>query len=158
MSGDSRFKPGPSHPNWGGGFYTSSDGYKKVLVDTGRYVSEHILIMEWYLGRNLCRGECVHHCNGIVDDNRLANLELMLLSEHTSLHITGSKQSDERKMQSSLMRQGTNKKEKHQQWKSSVTKERILDCLSKHRFKKDAARELGVCSDTLRFRIKHYNI
>lgn len=42
--------------------------------------------MEQYLGRKLDRYEVVHHINGNKRDNRIENLQLMSLSEHTRLH------------------------------------------------------------------------
>ena len=43
-------------------------------------------IMEEYLGRILLREEKVHHKDGSRDNDAIENLEVMLKSEHMSLH------------------------------------------------------------------------
>lgn len=52
------------------------DGYVKIKQVDGSWIGEHRLIMCDYLGRDLVKGETVHHVNGIRTDNRLQNLEL----------------------------------------------------------------------------------
>jgi hypothetical protein len=53
-------------------------------------ILEHRKIMEEYLNRKLTRKEIVHHINGIKNDNRIENLQLMSISEHTKLHTKKS--------------------------------------------------------------------
>lgn len=47
-------------------------------ASNGKYVFEHVLVMEEILGRYLLPGENVHHRNGVRDDNRPENLELWI--------------------------------------------------------------------------------
>lgn len=47
---------------------------------------EHTLVWEKYHGRSVRKGYVIHHKNGDPLDNRIENLEEMLLGEHNSLH------------------------------------------------------------------------
>lgn len=76
---------------WKGGRVIDSQGYVWLFMPdhphaVGPYVSEHRLVMEQVLGRNLESSEDVHHINEDKTDNRPENLRLMSRSEHMKLH------------------------------------------------------------------------
>lgn len=52
------------------------------MASRGGYLMQHRLLMAESLGRLLLPEEVVHHINGVKSDNRIANLALMLKSEH----------------------------------------------------------------------------
>lgn len=99
LSAETKLKISLAHKNkysnpseFGGHKKKRSDGYIKVycpdhpMATKDGYVMEHILVMEKKIGRYITRDEVVHHKNKIRDDNRIENLELMLFTEHASLH------------------------------------------------------------------------
>lgn len=66
---------------WKGGKHKDTRGYMRILVTRNgerKYYLEHRIIMEKHLGRTLEPYETVHHINGIKDDNRIKNLQLMI--------------------------------------------------------------------------------
>lgn len=82
------------HHQWKGGKIKRNVGYvllhrpEHPFCQSHGYVLEHRLIMEKHLGRYLHPKEVIHHMNGIKDDNRLENLELIKdQSEHAKHHF-----------------------------------------------------------------------
>ena len=80
-------RPGETNGQWRGGRFTRRGSYVMVWVspddffrpmgDSNGYIREHRLVMAHHLNRCLLRWEIVHHRNGIKDDNRLENLEVI---------------------------------------------------------------------------------
>ena len=89
MQGVHRF--GEIAPRWNGGriiingyFYIYSPNHPNKIF--GKYVAEHRLVMEKYIGRYLKRNEIIHHINENTFDNRIDNLELINRSKHNIIH------------------------------------------------------------------------
>jgi hypothetical protein len=99
----SKARSGEKGANWKGGRKKNRIGHVLILkkghpmADSNGYLFEHRYIMAEHLGRMLTDDEVVHHKNGIKDDNRIENLEIMTIAEHTKLHHTGCKRSAETK-------------------------------------------------------------
>ncbi len=79
---------GPQNPYWRGGRYKDhTSGYISVYspnhlsCNKKGYVLEHRLVVEKFIGRYLRTNEIVHHKNKIKDDNKIENLEIVVLGE-----------------------------------------------------------------------------
>lgn len=76
------YHAGKEHYNWKGGIKIHTEGYILVkkpehpFCDKQKYVAEHRLAVEKYLGRYLTKLEVIHHINEIKTDNRIENLYL----------------------------------------------------------------------------------
>ena len=78
-------KIGYHNKNWRGG-KTKGGGYILININ-GTYIPEHRLI--WLQHSELLeipKGKVIHHINGIKDDNKIENLQIMTSSEHSKLH------------------------------------------------------------------------
>ncbi len=82
---------GEKSPMWKGGRRITSSGYIEVLYPEhhrarGKYVLEHILVVEKKLGRRLEKNECTHHIDGNKTNNDPQNLQVLTISDHTKMH------------------------------------------------------------------------
>jgi len=77
--------------SWKGGRRKDNYGYIQIWkpehpnAKMKGYIHEHRLVMSKHLGRPLTNKEFVHHRNGIKDDNRFENLELMTKKIHRGI-------------------------------------------------------------------------
>jgi len=76
---------GEGHHSWKHGL---QNGYKRITLEGGRRVREHIYIYEQYLGRRLKKEELIHHIDFDKLNNDIYNLVLFKNNgEHTKCHM-----------------------------------------------------------------------
>ena len=69
-----------------GGRVNHVSGYVRLWIpEKKNYEWEHKVVWEKYNGK-ISKGYHIHHKNGIKDDNRIENLEIISAKEHTELH------------------------------------------------------------------------
>lgn len=74
------------------GRLVTEDGYIKVQCGNhpwlrkNHYMSEHVKVMEEYIGRRIRPNEVVHHKDGNKTNNEILNLVLLTRREHHRLH------------------------------------------------------------------------
>lgn len=104
---------GSDSSRWKGGIRHHSKGYIQIYspdhphTTKEGYVMEHRLVMEKHLGRILDPTEVVNHLNGIKNDNRIENLELVSggHGEHTKNHFKDSFKLKETEDENNRLRQ-----------------------------------------------------
>ena len=78
--------------HWMGGVWISR-GYKYIFspnhpfTNKNKYVREHRLIIEAFLGRYLTSEEVIHHIDRDKSNNKIGNLQICSKGEHRKLHI-----------------------------------------------------------------------
>lgn len=121
------------------------------------YVMEHRVVMEMFLNRYLDAKEVVHHKNEVKHDNRIDNLEIMTLAQHTVVHHTGSKRNENSKLKmSQKAKERFSDKQNHPFYKT----------IDKNEFKKivkengptKAAKYFGVTRKTIYNKIKEFSL
>jgi hypothetical protein len=132
----------------------TSKGYSLIFqpdhprADSRGYVLEHILVFERETGIAVPDGCCIHHLNGIKDDNRIENLCMMTHGAHTVMHNVGKKHSDStKKAISEKAKKRFSDKRNHPFYKDIDTK-KVLDLIAAGSTVTDACKAFGISKST----------
>jgi len=80
------------------GFTEDKDGYIEIYepnhpnTPKDGWIKEHRYVMSLYLDRPLKYNEVIHHKNGNKKDNRIENLELLLVNQHDRINYRNVKE------------------------------------------------------------------
>ena len=83
-----------NHPLWKGGIKRTG-GRVYIKVGLKAYTARARIVAEQMLGRPLTSDEIAHHINGIKDDDRPENIEVVNRTTHTIHHHKGAVRSEE---------------------------------------------------------------
>lgn len=81
---------GSHNPNWNGGVI-NRHGYVYFLNPShpschkNGYIKRAVIVAEEKIGRHLFPNEVTHHINGIKDDDRPENIEVLTASQHNTI-------------------------------------------------------------------------
>ena len=106
------FRTKENHPNWQGGEYINSYGYKMIHKDfvdvkyhsmcaSDGYIAEHRLVLAQKINRPLTTKELAHHIDGNKLKNNINNLKIVTKGEHSKIHYS-IKHEDKQKGQAKL--------------------------------------------------------
>ena len=123
-------------------------------ADSRGYVLEHILVFERETGISVPDGCCIHHLNGIKDDNRIENLCMMTHGAHTVMHHAGKKHSDSTKqIMSEKAKKRFSDKRNHPFYKD-IDIRNVLDLIDKGMTVTDACKASGISKSTFYAKVR----